>query len=115
MPQLTLLVYLHHDPQNPQNDLISRAKCVEAKDHISLLGRDGVIQLSNNALLFDQTKSHDIFVRLCNDLVSIGRSYLIVALEASVALQVGPLSKEVQASLSDYLVPVLCPPSTKTS
>jgi hypothetical protein len=115
MNQLTLLIYLDYDPKNPQNDLISRARYIEKEDYGSLLGRDGVIQLSNNALLFDQTKSHDVIVQLCNDLISIQRPYLIVALEANDALRVGPLSKEAQASLKTYGVPVLCPPSTKTS
>jgi len=102
MTQLTLLIYLHDDPPN---DLVARARYIEGRDHVSLLGRDGVIQLSNNALLFDQTKSHYVFVQLCREIVSLNRPYLIVGLEANDALAVGPLSKEVQASLSKYGVP----------
>jgi hypothetical protein len=102
MPQLTLLIYLHDDPPN---DLVARARYVEGRDHVSLLERDGVIQLSNNALLFDQTKSHDVFVQLCREIVSLKRPYLVVSLAADAALVVGPLSKEVQASLSKYDVP----------
>jgi hypothetical protein len=110
MAQLTLLIYLYDDPPN---DLVSRARYVEGRDHLSLLEHDGVTQLSNNVLLFDQTKSHDVFVQLCREIVLLKRPYLIVALEAESALVVGPLSKEVQASLSRYGVP-LCTTLIKT-
>ena len=109
MTQLTLLIYLYDDPAN---DLISRIGYVQGRDHILLLPHDGVTQLSRNALLFDQTKSHDIYVQVCRELVSIQRPYLVVELEASDALAVGPLSKEVQTSLSKCGVPLLCPTST---
>ena len=112
MAQLTLLFYLYDDPQN---DLVSRARYVEARDHVSLLEHDGVTQLSNNALLFDQTKSHDVYVQLCREIVSLGRPYLIVALEAESALVVGSLSKEVQSSLLTYGVPQLDTTFKKTS
>lgn len=99
MNKFILLVYLYDDPQN---DLISRVRYVEGEDRVSLLGHDGVIQLSNNALLFDHTKSHDIYVRLCQDLVSLNRPYLICPLCLDDALVVGKLPKEVQASLLTY-------------
>ncbi len=103
MTKLILLIYMHDDPPN---DLISRARYVERQDHISLLKRDGVTPISGNVLLFDQTKSHDVFVRLCREILSLDRPYLTVELEAGDALAVGPLSKEVQASLSKYGVPL---------
>ena len=112
MKQLTLLIYLHDDPAN---DLVSRVQYLEGHDHVSLLKHDGVIPISGNALLFDQTKSHDVFVQVCAFLVSISRPYLVVELEATDTLAVGPLSKEAQASLSKCGVPFLCPPSIKTS
>ena len=105
MTKLTILIYLHDDPPN---DLVSRVQYVEGKDRISLLRHDGVTQLSGNALLFDQTKSHDVYVRVCRELVSIGRPYLVVELEATSALAVGPCSKEVATNLLKYGVP-LCP------
>ena len=112
MTQLTLLIYLHDDPPN---DLISRVGYVERKSQVSLLPHDGVTQLSNNVLLFDQTKAHDVFVRLTADLVSIERPYLILPVVSESALLVGPLSKEVQASLSRYGVPHLYTAYKKTS
>ena len=111
MKQLILLIYLYDDPPN---DLFARIKYIQGRDHILLLPHDGVIQLSNNALLFDQTKSHGIYVQVCRELVLIQRPYLLVELEASDVLAVGPLSKEVQTSLSKYGVP-LCQLPIKTS
>ena len=110
MKKFILLIYLHDDPSN---DLISRVEYLERNDHVSLLKRDDIIPLSGNALLFDQTKSHDVYVRVCRELVSIGRPYLVVELEATSALAVGPCSKEVATNLLKYGVP-LCQTS-KTS
>ena len=106
MIQLTLLVYLHDDPPN---DLLSRVGYIEKQDRVSLLPHDGVIQLSNNVLLFDQTKSHDVFVRVCRDLVSLKRLYLVLPVVSESALLVGPLSTEVQASLKKYGVSLCVP------
>jgi hypothetical protein len=104
MQKLLLLIYLYDDPPN---DLISRIRHIEAVDKVSLLGCDGVTLLSNNAILFDQTKSHDSYVRVCRGLIFSKRPYFVYEFHPDDALAVGKLPKEVQASLSMYGVHVL--------
>ncbi len=103
MNQLNLLIYLHDDPAN---DLISRVAYIEKQSKKPLLPHEGVIQLTNNALLFDQTRAHGIFVRICADLVSIERPYLVLPVSLESALLVGDIPKEVQCNFAKYGVPV---------
>ena len=112
MSPLTLLIYLDHAPDGPT--LRTRLENLEVNMKVILQKRDGVILLSENVALLDETKAHDAFVQLCTDLISTKKPYLVVRLESVASVAVGTLSKEVQAGLEKYGIPI-CTALTKTS
>lgn len=108
MGTLTLLLYLRNDPEN---SLASRIAYLRKGNRMPPLeGRDDAILISDNAVLFDKTKAHHIFVQLCAALAEAKWPYLLLTMDAESAMAVGKFSKEVEAILSAYGVPCV-PPS----
>jgi hypothetical protein len=110
MKQLTLLIYLRNDTANT---LEKRIEYMRKSENFfpSLEGRDGVTLLSDNAILFDETKSHDVFVQLCSALhgPTHGQGkfpYLVIRLESTDGwLASGVLPTEVSTALKSLNVP----------
>lgn len=108
MNTLTLLLYLRNDPVN---SLVDRIAYLRQQNRMpSLEGRDDVVLLSDNAILFDRTKAHHIFSQLCAGLAEANWPYLLVTMDAESALAVGTFSKEAETILSAYGVPSVPPP-----
>jgi hypothetical protein len=78
---LILLIYLRDDPSNT---LMSRIEHMQKSDgSINLEGRDGVFPLSANAILFAQTKAHDVLVKVCAHLLDADFPYLLVPIRST--------------------------------
>lgn len=109
MKQLTLLIYLRNDHVNTLEKRIEYMR--KQSSFPSLEERDGVILLSDNAILFDETKSHDAFVQLCSAPHGQVRDqgklpYLVIRLESTDGwLASGELPKEVLSALKNLGVP----------
>lgn len=98
MNQIVLLYCLHNDPVNT---LKSSVRYVEKNRDISLLERDGVILLSDNAVLLEKTKSHGILVQLCAILEQKEWPYLLFHMDHQASLASGKLPEEVASLLSN--------------
>ena len=105
MSQLTLLVCLDKD----KHTLSDRIAYVDKTENISLLERDGVTQLGNNVVLFEQTKSHCVFVLLCASLLSARKPFLSVPLVSETAMLVGEIPKEVENIFAGSGIPLVPP------
>lgn len=111
MKQLTLLIYLRDDAANT---LEQRVEYMQKQPGFpALLGRDGVSLISHNAVLFDETKSHDGFVQLCSALRgtapgSKNLPYLVIRLETTDGwLASGELPEDVSTTLKGLGVPCI--------
>jgi hypothetical protein len=102
MSKLTLIIFLGSDPKE---SLQQRIGYVERENKISLLERDGVILLSNNAALFDNAKAHDAYAILSSNLVLAKKPFLSVQMDASESVLVGSLPKEIEEALGKYNFP----------
>lgn len=105
MSQLILLVCLDQD----RNTLSDRIAYVDKVEKISLLKRDGVVLLGSNVLLFEQTKSHSVFVLLCASLLSARKPFLSVPLVSETAMLVGEIPKEVENIFLGSGIPLIPP------
>lgn len=104
MQKLVLLIYLRDDTVNTLEDRLRVT--LKEPNWPQIETHDGVALLSCNAILFDETKAHDAYVRVCSSLLSSGLPYLIVPLSSvDECLAVGKLSKEVAESLARLGVP----------
>lgn len=111
MKQLTLLIYMRDDPSNTLEKRIAYMQ--QRNEFPTLAGRDGVSLLSDNAVLFDETKSHDVFVQLCSALRGTAPGskkwpYLVIRLESTEGwLASGELPADVSATLKGLGVPCI--------
>lgn len=97
MNQIVLLYCLHDDPVNT---LKSTVRYIEREKEISLLDRDGVVLLSDNAILLEKTKSHGVLVQLCAILEQKGRPYLLFHMDHQASLVSGKPPKAIESLLS---------------
>lgn len=110
MSLLTLVIYLDHVSDGPT--LRTTLENLETSMKLNLLKRDGVILLSENVALFDETEAHDVLTRSCSELLSRDKPYLVVHIESSSALTVGTPPKEAQAGLAKYGIPICTTPTS---
>jgi len=105
--QLTILIYLRNDPSNT---LRSRIAWLTSKEGFPILeGRDDAILISDNVILVDQSSAHEIFVRLCSNLVVADIPYLILPLDAESSVAVGKLPEAIKTILEKNKVPFAIP------
>jgi hypothetical protein len=103
MTKYLLLIYLRDDPLNTLEKRIEHMQTQERFP--SLEGRDGVILLSDNAVVFDQTKSHTLLIELCAALLRAKLPYLLIPIESTDAwLVAGTLPPGVKSALSSLNV-----------
>ena len=103
---LILLIYLRDDPSNT---LMSRIEHMQKSDgSINLEGRDGVFPLSSNAILFAQSKAHDVLVKVCAGLLAADFPYLLVPIRSTDGwVAAGKIQPKLQAILDQLSVPVM--------
>lgn len=104
MKNLVLIIGLRDDTNNTIASMTAYADKRRAK---ALLGRDGVILLSDNLVLLDQTKSHAALVQLCADLEEKSWPYLLVRMDGLASLASGVMPPAVAALLSKAGVPMI--------
>jgi hypothetical protein len=106
-PNFVLLIYLRDDPSNTLMNRIAYMQ--QSGMPINLVERDGVFQLSNNAILFAQTKAHDVLVKVCAHLLDADFPYLLVPIRSTedwiVAGTIRPKLKPILESLSVSVIP----------
>lgn len=108
MKQLMLLIYLRDDLPNT---LERRYAYMQEKGICpSPEGRDGVIQLSHNATVFDLQRAHDVFAQVCAGLLSGKFPYLVFPVQqVDDWVAVGSIPKEVAENLQKLNVPMIVP------
>lgn len=102
MTNLVLIVGLRDDATNTIASMTAHADKRRSK---ALLGRDGVILLSDNLVLLDQTKCYGALVQLCASLEDKSWPYLLVRMDGQASLASGALPPAVAALLASAGVP----------
>jgi hypothetical protein len=100
-----LLVCLENNPSRSLRELIP---AFEKKGKIGTPeGRDDVLWLSDNAILFDNTTALDIYGQLCLNLDQTKVPYMTVHTESTYVKVLGKFSTKVQATLKTYEIPLV--------
>jgi hypothetical protein len=106
MPTLSLVFSLQPDDNNTLVEYLGyRAQ----QDKTTLLQRDGVVLLSPNAIVFDLSKSHDVFVSTCYELQRRSMPFLVAQIDTMTSLLVGAIPERVASLHQVYSVPCIPP------
>lgn len=104
MTNLVLIIGLRDDATNT---IASMTAYTDQRRTKALLGRDGVVLLSDNLVLLDQTKSHGALVQLCAALEEKSWPYLLVRMDGLASLASGAIPPAVAALLATACVPMI--------
>jgi hypothetical protein len=101
MEQLSLIVCLNDDRENT---LLSKVQYAEKQQKKKVLERDGVILLSDNAILVDRTIAHGTLAQVCTILEDAKWPFLLVRMDRQELLTFGIQNEDVLNFLSNHHV-----------
>ena len=104
MQRLVLFIYLRE-----VETLDAFLSHIAGKLKLNLSKHEGVVRLSDNVYLFEETKAHGVLSILCAEAQKAQRPYVIVPMDPASSLLVGKPPKDIQDILEKFGVPC-CPP-----
>jgi len=101
---LLLLVCLENNPSRTFREIYLVS--IDKRKISDLLARDDVACLSDNAILFDSTTALDMYGQSCLILDQAKVPYMTVHIASASARVHGEFSKQVEATLKAYGIPL---------